>query len=733
MKRLQAGWRNAKSRRPRAAAPSAAASATPPARCWRPRRRRGAAFLVALVGLGFAACWSAARSTIQIVGTDFYQEQGEKRYAHSWSCRPAAAASSTATARCWPPAWRCRRCGRSRRTCSATREQRRELARLLGMPPAELRRSSADRSARFVWLRRQVDEPSGSRSRRSASRASTRRASTAASTPRARRRRTSSASPTSRTAARKASSWRSRSELQGRDGSRVVVKDRLGRVVEDIGDRSRRSTAATSSCRSTPRCSSSPTSASRDAVAEHKAKAGSVVVLDVQTGEVLALANYPSYDPGDRRNLSGAQLRNRALTDIFEPGSTMKPFIAAWRWRRGRVTPRRRSRPRRGRITITGSTITRRAPARRADGGRGDPEVEQRRHREDGDADGRRGDVGAVRRRSASGQKPQLGFPGAVDRPAAPVQDLAADRAGDDELRLRPVGALFQLARAYTVFARDGELIPVTMLRSRATQPDAGVRVFSPETARAVREMLQPGRRPRRHGAARRRRIGYSVGGKTGTAHKQEGKGYASDKYRSWFVGMAPIEQPAHRRRGDGRRAEQRRVLRRRRRRAGVQPGRAADAAHAGRAARPRREAADRRRAARPCRRASEMAVTALKSPDAAARWLRSWVTGTLRTDSRQVQPGDAFIAWPGLCARRPRASCRPRWPPAPPPAWSSATASSAFGFDDARIASLPGLKARTGEIADAFFDQPERSARRASPSPAPTARPRPPGGWRRR
>ena len=86
----------------------------------------------------------------------------------------------------------------------------------------------------------------------------------------------------------------------------------------------------------------------RDAVAEHKAKAGSVVVLDVQTGEVLALANYPSYDPGDRRNLSGAQLRNRALTDTFEPGSTMKPLRRrAGRWRPAASRPTRRSRPRR--------------------------------------------------------------------------------------------------------------------------------------------------------------------------------------------------------------------------------------------------------------------------------------------------------------------------------------------------------------------------------------------------
>ena len=77
----------------------------------------------------------------------------------------------------------------------------------------------------------------------------------------------------------------------------------------------------------------------REAVAEHMRKAGSVVVLDVQTGEVLALANYPSDAPGERRGLSGAQPRNRVLTDIFEPGSTMKPFIAGLAMESGRVTP----------------------------------------------------------------------------------------------------------------------------------------------------------------------------------------------------------------------------------------------------------------------------------------------------------------------------------------------------------------------------------------------------------
>jgi cell division protein FtsI (penicillin-binding protein 3) len=109
--------------------------------------------------------------------------------------------------------------------------------------------------------------------------------------------------------------------------------------------------------------------------------------------------------------------------------------------------------------------------------------------------------------------------------------------------------SLFQLAHAYTVFAHDGEVIPVTLLK-QPDQPDHkrvdGMRVFSPQTAQAVRHMLHLAASP--GGTAQKARtIGYSVGGKSGTAYKQEGKGYASGsvkKYRSWFVGMSPISDP---------------------------------------------------------------------------------------------------------------------------------------------------------------------------------------------
>ena len=101
--------------------------------------------------------------------------------------------------------------------------------------------------------------------------------------------------------------------------------------------------------------------------------------------------------------------------------------------------------------------------------------------------------------------------------------------------------SLFQMAHSYTAFAHDGEIIPVTMLKSDA--PAVGTRVFSVETARAVRKMLQMAASPGGTGPLAQT-LGYSVGGKSGTAHKQVGKSYASNKYRSWFTGMAPIDQP---------------------------------------------------------------------------------------------------------------------------------------------------------------------------------------------
>jgi cell division protein FtsI (penicillin-binding protein 3) len=278
----------------------------------------------------------------------------------------------------------------------------------------------------------------------------------------------------------------------------------------------------------------------RDAVAQHKAKAGSVVVLDVQSGEVLALANYPSFNPGERRNLTGAQLRNRALTDTFEPGSTMKPFIAALALEKGLVKASTQIQTAPGRITIGGSTITDAHP-------HGVLSVTQVIQKSS--------NVGTVKlamqmqpremwdmyTQVGLGQRPQLPFPGVVSGKLRAHKTWKPIEQATMSYGYGLSTSLFQLARAYSVFARDGELVPVTLLKSEGDV--AGIRVLQPQTAQAVRQMLHLATQSGGT-APKAQTMGYSVGGKTGTAHKQEGKGYADRKYRGFFVGVAPVDKP---------------------------------------------------------------------------------------------------------------------------------------------------------------------------------------------
>jgi cell division protein FtsI (penicillin-binding protein 3) len=139
------------------------------------------------------------------------------------------------------------------------------------------------------------------------------------------------------------------------------------------------------------------------------------------------------------------------------------------------------------------------------------------------------------------GTKPELSFPGVA---AGKLRPAKAWKPVDQSRLAYGYGlsaSLLQMARSYTVFSHDGEVIPVTMVKQ--TTPPKGERVFKPETARTLRGMLQLAAGPEGT-APLAQTMGYSVGGKSGTAHKQEGEGYARDKYRSWFVGLSPIEQP---------------------------------------------------------------------------------------------------------------------------------------------------------------------------------------------
>ena len=506
------------------------ASKTPP---WRSK------LLVALVGLG--SCLLVGRAVyIQIVGNQFYLDQGEKRYAHELEL-PALRGRITdrhgallATSVSVPSIWAIPK------DVQASREQKRALARLLGLPTADLDKKLGDPTGRFAWLKRQADEAEWQQVQALGIKG-------VYETREYRRK-----YPEGESAAhlvgftdvedngQEGIELAFQKDLQGRDGSRMVVKDRLGRVVEAIGEQVDPVHGRDIQLAVDAKVQFFAYQRVRDAVAEHKAKAGSVVVLDVQTGEVLALANYPSFNPADRHNLTGAQLRNRALTDTFEPGSTMKPFVVAWALESGRVTPTTRIETSPGSITITGSTIRDAHPH----GVLTVAEVIQKSS-----------NVGVVKMamqmqpremwelysQVGFGQKPQLQFPGAVTGRLRPYKTWRPIEQATMSYGYGLSTSLFQLAHAYTVFARDGEVMPVSMLEQSA--PQAGFHVLKPETARAVREMLHLAAGPGGT-APKAQTIGYSVGGKTGTAHKQEGKDYVANKYRAWFVGMAPIDKP---------------------------------------------------------------------------------------------------------------------------------------------------------------------------------------------
>ncbi len=328
--------------------------------------------------------------------------------------------------------------------------------------------------------------------------------------------------------------------LAGKAGSRRVIKDRMGRVVEGVGEIIPPMDGRDIQLSIDSKVQFFAYQKLRDQVIAHKAKAGSVVVLDTITGEVLALANYPSYVPDKRQNLTGEQLRNRAMTDTFEPGSIMKPLTIGLALDSGRVRPGTIVDTTPGRLTITGSTIsdTHNYGILTVEG------VIQKSS-----------NVGTTKlamqiparemwetfSAAGFGQKPQISFPGVVSGRLRAYKTWRPIEQATMSYGYGLSASLFQMARSYTVFAHDGQIITATMLKN--DQPALGVPVFSPQTAAQVRKMLQMAAGPGGTGQ-RAQTQGYSVGGKSGTARKQVGKSYAVGKYRAWFTGMAPIDKP---------------------------------------------------------------------------------------------------------------------------------------------------------------------------------------------
>ncbi len=488
---------------------------------------------VAFVALAARAVW------LQVVSQNFLQKQGEMRYGKSIEL-PASRgkifdrngivlASSLPARAVWAIP----------EQVNATPPQLAALAKLLGLGERELRRKLAEEDRSFVYLKRQVDAAVAERV-------------AALQIPGIHQQREYKRYyPQGETFAhvvgftnvedigQEGVELARNPELAGRSGSRRVIRDRLGRVIEDVGAVREPHHGNDLALSIDSKIQFLAFDALRDAVQTHKAKAGAAVVLDTRTGEILALANWPTYNPNQRGQLSGAQLRNRVITDTFEPGSTMKPFTIALALEIGDVTPGTVIQTAPGRLTIGTSTI-------------GDAHaygpltVEQVVQKSS--------NVGTAKIALAMpaqkmwemyaalglGQAPRIGFPGAVAGRVRPYRSWRPIEQATMSYGYGLSVSLLQLARAYTVFANDGALLPLTMFKVDA--PPEGQRVLGPQNARAVRHMLEMAAGP--GGTAPQAQIaGYRVAGKTGTAHKRDGGKYVN-KYLASFVGFAPASDP---------------------------------------------------------------------------------------------------------------------------------------------------------------------------------------------
>ncbi len=328
-------------------------------------------------------------------------------------------------------------------------------------------------------------------------------------------------------------------QLGGKAGSQQVIKDRRGYIVEDVASLRAPKAGSNITLSIDSKIQSLAFREIKQAVERNKAKTGSIVVLDAKTGEVLALANWPSYNSNNRDKPSVSVLRNHAVTDLFEPGSTMKPFTVATALETGKVKPGTIINTAGGVFTVNGRTIHDTHPERSLTVG----QVIQKSS-----------NVGTAK--IALGLTPETFWHGLNGSGFGSLtgSEFPGEAAGKlrDYKKLRPIEQatmsygngisvnLLQLARAYTVFANGGELKSITLLKQET--PAVGVKVYSDATVQAVRDMMETVVRP--GGTAPLAQItGYRVAGKTGTAHKLENGKYIN-RYVASFVGMAPASDP---------------------------------------------------------------------------------------------------------------------------------------------------------------------------------------------
>lgn len=327
--------------------------------------------------------------------------------------------------------------------------------------------------------------------------------------------------------------------LAGQSGSRRVVKDRRGQIVDDAESIRPPRDGEDVVLAMDSKIQYLAYIALHDALQQHRAKAGSVVVIDVRTGEVLALVNAPAFNPNNRSRLSGEQLRNRGFTDTFEPGSVLKPFIAAMAIESGKFRAETAIDTQSGRFSV---------------GDRAIHDTHAYRTLTVAEIIQKSSNVGAAKMGLAFkpetmwklydqlgfGSPPGLGFPGEASGSLRPPETWKPIEQATMSYGHGISVSLIQLARAYLAFARDGDLVPLSL--TRVSAPSAGVQVFSPKVAREMRQIMETV--VSSGGTAIRAQVsGYRVAGKTGTANKIENGRYVN-KYVSSFVGLAPVSEP---------------------------------------------------------------------------------------------------------------------------------------------------------------------------------------------
>jgi len=487
----------------------------------------------AFVALVVRALW------LQGVSTDFLQKQGASRYARTLEL-PATRgkitdrngqvlASSVPVKAIWAI---------PEDVQAAPKDKLAQLAKLLDMSDAELRKKlDSDRS--FVYLKRQVEQETSDKIVKLGIPGIETRKEYKRFYPEGEVMAHVVGFTNIEDAGQDGMELAAQKTLAGMTGSRRVIKDRLGRVVEDIESIREPHDGRDLTLSIDSKIQYIAFTQLKEAVEKFKAKAGGIIVVDAKTGEVLALANLPTYNPNDRSVLTGAQLRNRVVTDTFEPGSTLKPFTVALALDTHRVTPSTVFQTAPGKMTIGTATIG-------DSHAHGPLTVAQiiEKSSNIGTAKIALGmppeEMWEMFTTVGFGQQPKFGFPGAVAGRVRPYKSWRPIEQATMSYGHGISVSLIQLAHAYLIFARNGDIIPLSF--TKVTDSPIGQRVISADTALQMRRMLETVVAP--GGTAPQAQVpGYRVGGKTGTAYKIEGGKYVR-KYVASFSGIAPMSDP---------------------------------------------------------------------------------------------------------------------------------------------------------------------------------------------